>query len=107
MRLFQVHQVERVQQLCQEGFSKGGGKSRRVSEEDGKGVALAPAVLGLNTFVQTTALIMTEPLDLVQNWRSGKKKRKNWDDRHFSTVHPDWNRQGKATTLFLSSLSIF
>lgn len=61
---------------------RGGGSSTKSSgsaEEDGKGVALAAAALGLNTFLQTTALIMTDPLDLVQrgcdrNHRKGVEK---------------------------------
>lgn len=79
-----------LKQLCQEGSVRGAGrlalapwntKGSRVVEDDGKGVAVAVrvAVLELNTFLQTTALIMTDPLDLVQrgcdrnNQRGGKK----------------------------------
>lgn len=76
---------------------------------------MALAVLGLNTFLQTTALIMADPLDLVQrdcdcnHQRSGKSRRTaaiKGDDRHFSIVDSDWNRQEKPR-LFFSSLGIF
>lgn len=109
-----------LKQLCQEGSVSGAGrlalapwntKGSRVVEDDGKGVAVAVrvAVLELNTFLQTTALIMTDPLDLVQrgcdrnNQRGGKKSRRTaimGDDRHFSIVIPDWNRQEKSHNCF-------
>lgn len=110
-----------LKQLCQEGSVRGAGrlalapwntKGSRVVEDDGKGVAVA--VLELNTFLQTTALIMTDPLDLVQrgcdrnNQRGGKKveEQPSWG---MTDIFPSSSLIGivrkKATTVF-SSLGI-